>query len=301
MQSLLDRAIGLKERLRIRTRVREGLHRLLRTHPFSFRTRRQKERMLKSGTLESEERALLQTVETKISPKDTMYNGNIDRYFKDGLCSVRFIEEALAAAGKNSVKSVLDLPCGHGRVLRFLVRRFPRASFTACEIDRDAVDFCVDTFNAEPLYSKTNLDELETVRRYDLIWCSSLVTHLRQDKVRELLRFFHRNLEQGGVVVFTAQGDRALEVMLGREFNFCISDESIAAIASSYQQEGFGYADYPDAFGYGLGEYGVTLTSPAWIRAEIERIGGLKEIYFKPGVWAFQGFQDVFGIIRYDE
>src|SRR3954453_20191049 len=197
MQSLLDQAIGIKERLRIRTRSREGLRRLLHTHPFSFRTRRQKERMLKSGTLESEDRALLQTVESKISPKDTMYNGNIDSYFKDGLCSVRFIEQALAAARKNSVKSVLDLPCGHGRVLRFLVRRFPGASFTACEIDRDAVDFCVSTFSAEPLYSKANLDELETRRGYDLIWCSSLVTHLSQEKIKQLLRFCHRNLEQG--------------------------------------------------------------------------------------------------------
>src|SRR4051794_23122377 len=136
MQALLDQAIGIKERLRVRTRLREGLHHLLRTHPFSFRTRRQKERMLKSGTLEPEERSLLQAVESKISPKDTMYNGNIDLYFKDGLCSVRIIEEALAASGKSSVKSVLDLPCGHGRVLRFLVHRFPGAKFTACELDQ---------------------------------------------------------------------------------------------------------------------------------------------------------------------
>jgi hypothetical protein len=42
---------------------------------------------------------------------------------------------------------------------------------------------------------------------------------------------------------------------------------SISTIASSYRQHGFGYADYPEAFGYAKGEYGVTLTSPTWRRS----------------------------------
>jgi SAM-dependent methyltransferase len=283
----------LKEHLRIRTRLRE-VRRYLNSHPFSFRTRRQKERVLQDVTLEPEKRVLLRAIESRISHKDTMYNGDGEHYFKIGLSALRAIEEALAAVGKSSVESVLDLPCGHGRVLRTLVQRFPTARFTACDLDRNGVDFCAKVFKAKPVYSKISLDELELGTRFDLIWCGSLITHLDDVKITALFKFFHRQLQRGGLLVFTTQGDRAIERMLRREFNYVIDKENIPVMASRYREYGFGYMDYPDMSGYG-----ITMTSPAWIRAQIERVGGFKEVYFKAHGW--DNHQDVFGIIKHDE
>ena len=59
----------------------------------------------------------------EISPNDGMYQGgNKDHYFSVGRSALRNIKLAMAAAGKNptDMKNILDLPSGHGRVLRFL-------------------------------------------------------------------------------------------------------------------------------------------------------------------------------------
>ena len=47
---------------------------------------------------------------------------------------------------------MLDFACGHGRVMRTLKAAFPDALLTACDIDRDGVDFCARTFGAAPVY-----------------------------------------------------------------------------------------------------------------------------------------------------
>src|SRR5205085_1205813 len=101
-------------------------------------------------------------------------------------------------------------PCGYGRVLRFLVRRFPDARVTACELLPDAVRFCAATFNAIPAQSAYELDTLTLGARYDLIWCGSLATHLDARRTRELLPFFARGWdEHQDVYGFVKEDDAA--------------------------------------------------------------------------------------------
>ena len=76
------------------------------------------------------------------------------------------------------MSEILDLPCGHGRVMRWLRATFPKASLTACDIDGDGVSFCAETFGARPALSSTDPEDL-VLGTFDLIWCGSLLTHLR--------------------------------------------------------------------------------------------------------------------------
>ena len=94
-------------------------------------------------------------------------------------------------------------------MLRFLAQRFPEAEITACEIQRGPVQFCVRTFGAQPAYSSVNLDEVELGKKFDLIWCGSLVTHLNERDIVALFRLFARHLTLGGLAVFTTHGDFA--------------------------------------------------------------------------------------------
>ena len=61
-------------------------------------------------------------VDETLSPGDGMWDGNEAHYRKVGESAVRCIKLALLAAQKPpaTVRSVLDLPSGHGRVLRYL-------------------------------------------------------------------------------------------------------------------------------------------------------------------------------------
>jgi SAM-dependent methyltransferase len=123
-------------------------------------------------------------VNRHISPADQMLSGAaLDReyYFRCGRSAVERIQTSLATASipRERVKRILDLPCGHGRVLRYLRAAFPEAEIAACDLLRDGADFCASTFGATPVYS---CDEPEAIPlspgSFDLIWVGSLFTHL---------------------------------------------------------------------------------------------------------------------------
>ena len=261
-----------------------------RARALAYRTAAQKRRLLEDQTLAAPERELLRQVESRISPRDTMYTGDGAHYFKVGLSAMRVVEEAMRRANLQAVERVLDLPCGHGRVLRFLARRFPQAAYTACDLDRDGVDFCARVFGATPVYSVSNLDALSFDARFDLIWCGSLITHLDAPSTRALFRLFARHLAPGGLLLFSAHGDFVARRMPTGEFDYMLTGAQVETITRRYAETGFGYEDYE-----GQGGYGVALTSPAWIRARIEEVGKLREVYFAERVW--DAHHDVFGYV----
>ncbi|HEX3560925.1 MAG TPA: class I SAM-dependent methyltransferase [Pyrinomonadaceae bacterium] len=265
------------------------------------RTQMQKQELLEDATLGERERRLLRAVEARVFFNDGMYAGNGAHYFRVGLDALRLVEGALAASGLEEVRRVLDLPCGGGRVLRFLVSRFPRAEFVACDLQRDMADFCARQFGARAAYSKDDLGELHFDAPFDLVWCGSLATHLDASSLRALLKLFRRSLAPGGLAVFTTHGERVVRRMLADEFDYAIAKERIPAIVGSYRATGYGFTNYPDVSAYGVAPdagYGVSLTSPEWVRAEAARAGGLREVFFEPHGW--DEHQDVFGFVRQD-
>jgi SAM-dependent methyltransferase len=266
------------------------------------RTRKQKEELLASPALSSSERELLRNVESRIFHEDGMYVGDGDHYFRVGLSAIHCIDDALEQAPIESVRRILDLPCGYGRVMRFLVRRFPEARITACELAQDAVRFCVETFGAVPAISRQNPAELSFDEQFDLIWCGSLFTHLDEASILALLDLFRRSLAPGGVALFTTHGERVVDRMLADEYDYSIARDRIPAMLDSYRRTGFGFTDYLDVTSYGVAtdaRYGISLTAPDWIRERAARVGGLHEIFFRPHGW--DDHQDVFGFIRRTE
>ena len=272
-----------------------AIRRRLRSLP--ARTRGQWQRLLEDPALSDKERELLNQVESRISPGDGMYIGNGAHYFKVGLSAIACIETAIDAARLDTVRRALDLPCGHGRVLRFLIRRFPEARFTASDLDHKGVDFCVRTFGVAGVYSQSDLSKFSLDQQFDLIWCGSLITHLNEIGIRELLAFFTRHLASGGLMIFTTHGERVIQRMLNRTFDYGIAKKNIPPLLDAYRKYGFCFTDYPRGSDYGVSGsgYGVSLTTPEWIRAEAEKLG-LKEVYFREHGW--DDHQDVYGFMR---
>lgn len=254
------------------------------------RTQLQKKKLLSDPSLTERERELLGKVSSRISPGDGMYYGDGAQYFRVGLSAIHCIDEALGRANLTKVRTILDLPCGSGRVMRFLRQRFPDAEITACELAPGPVEFCVRTFGARPAFSSLNLDEVALGQEFDLIWCGSLVTHLNERGIVALLRLFRRHLAPGGIVICTIHGDFVARRMPTRDFDYGLAPEQIDRIGIDYPQTGYGFEDYP-----GERNYGVSLTSPEWIRARVRELGGLREVFFKERGW--DDHQDVFGFV----
>ncbi|PWT82344.1 MAG: hypothetical protein C5B44_02315 [Acidobacteria bacterium] len=255
------------------------------------RTRRQKQQLQSQNSLSERDRKLLIRVNPEIHHNDGMYEGDGRAYFSVGLSAIRCLDRALDAAHLSGIQRVLDMPCGHGRVLRFMVHRFPQAKFVACDLDRGAVDYCVKTFAAQGAYSQPDLDRLTLPNHFDLIWCGSLITHLDAPRIVKLLFFFLRHLAPGGLLVFTTAGDQVLQWMTSGQFDYGIDERKIPLICADYRAGGYGYIDYPY-----IADYGISLTSPEWVRTKVHEIGSLREVSFEPHGW--DNHQDVFGFVR---
>lgn len=265
-----------------------AMRRLVRAIP--FRTQFQKKKLLLDSTLTEPERELLNKVSSRIYYNDGMYHGDGAHYFKVGLSALHCIDEALERAKLKEVRTILDLPCGGGRVMRFLRQRFPEAQITGCELIPGPVEFCVRTFDAQPAFSSLNLDEVSLGKQFNLIWCGSLATHLNERGLVALLRLFRRHLASGGLMIFTTHGDFVARRMPSRDFDYGLAPEQINRIGIDYPHTGYGFEDYP-----GEKDYGVSLTSPEWVRARVRELGGLREVYFRERGW--DDHQDVFGFV----
>lgn len=226
-----------------------------------------------------------------IGEGDEMYGGNLDHYMGVGLSAMRSILPALRMAGSARCARILDLPCGHGRVLRWLRARFPEAVITACDLNRAGVDWCAATYGAQPVYSVPDLSVLDLGGNYDLIWCGSLLTHLDAAGWMRFLAFFEQQLAPGGVLVFSSHGRQCAEwVQVGR-FDYGLKAEVIPQLLADYRSLGFAYQNY-----WHSTEYGISLATPQWVLGYLQTRAQLRVLGYSEVAW--DGHHDVIACQR---
>jgi SAM-dependent methyltransferase len=228
----------------------------------------------------------------------------LDHYFLVGLEALRLLEHALATAGKPQPATILDLPCGYGRVLRMLRAAFPEAAITACDLDRRGVEFCEQTFGVDGAHSERQFDELSLGRTYELVWCGSLLTHLPEDDARAALRALARHLAPEGVIVFTTHGDHIRRLLDSATAAGTVDDpakpellrayERVEEPAKSellraYDEEGFGFAPYSHSHD---ASYGFALSSRDWVEARLAELPEVVHLSSLGAAW--HGRQDVY-------
>ncbi len=115
-----------------------------------------------------------------ISPNDNMFSGNMNKYLYVGETAIKCIRGALDIMNNDTsdIKTILDFGCGYGRVMRTLKAEFPHAQITACDTNKDAIDFCAKTFDATANQSSTDFTSIKFTTPFDLIFVGSLFTHL---------------------------------------------------------------------------------------------------------------------------
>ena len=230
-----------------------------------------------------------------ISQDDDMFIGHTEQhYFSVGEKALKNIIKALENPNTNSlsVKKILDLPCGYGRVLRWLAACFLDAQITACDTNVKAVDFASQQFSAKAVYSEYEISKIKLPSNdYDLIWCGSLFTHFDASRWSQLLGLFYDNLAMNGILVFTTHGRLSEQPMRQQSPIFRLEAAVMRNIMSSYDRQGFGYANYDDKYPV----YGISISSPTWVFQQIERFSDLRICYMLEGGWAYQ---DVYGVTK---
>ncbi len=217
--------------------------------------------------------------------------GGEEHYFGVGRSALEVIRLAMLAAKREDFRKVLDLPCGHGRVLRALKAAFPQAHLTACDLNRAGVDFCVEEFGATGDYSDPDPAAIRLPGGYDLIWSGGLLTHLDAVRCVEFLKLFARLLEPGGVFVATTYGRHVAARLRAGTHTYKLAPESLPGVVAQYDAGGFGHADYPGRSGYGL-----SVNTPEWLLGKASEIPGLRVAMFSERFW--DGCQDVIACVK---
>ncbi len=218
-----------------------------------------------------------------VSPNDAMLAGeDFDHYLGVGLSALSNVALALKARGDLSPASILDMPCGHGRVLRALKAAFPGSDLFACDLDEDSVNFCAEAFGACPLVSQPDFKSLDFGRQFDLIWVGSLVTHLPADAILDFFGFTLRHLTDRGVAVVSTHGSyvagRIVASLLQGWEAYGVENAAGWRMVDDFFGSGIGYGDYPDV-APSVQRYGVSLTSRRWTGKAVRRCGGLVVSY----------------------
>ncbi len=239
----------------------------------------------------------------EMSPRDHMYNSDPPSYAVLGQTGLDMIRLAMLAAGKGFADSILDLPSGHGRVMRYLKAEFPKATLTACDIDHDAVDFCADTFGATPIYGQANPADLHLLEgNFDLIWCGSLLSHLDEPLWEGFLDVFESALAPEGLLLITTQGREIADRLRDPEVRdlYIRNEDRRQQILRGFEETGFGYADYdfPDDFRSNLSlpvNFGIAVAQPSHVCSMLERRPRLRLISYVEQAW---GGQDVIALLH---
>ncbi len=231
------------------------------------------------------------TLITDIAEKDEMSIGDAKEYLRIGRSGFDAATEALRLAGRTGCQSILDLPCGHGRVMRYFRAAYPEARITACDLNQAGVDYCARTFGARPVYSKHRIQEVTIPDSFDLIWCGSLLTHLKEHLWMPFLSFFAEHLSEGGVMVFTTHGRLPAKWIRENTHTYSLKEKELPRLLRAYRRKGFGYAPYPNS-----PEYGITLSSPAWVLQLIQNFSNLRVVQLIEKGWG--DHQDVYACVR---
>jgi SAM-dependent methyltransferase len=228
-------------------------------------------------------------VSVAVASWDHNFGGDIDAYLEAGHSALWIIARALAGAGIAEPETILDLPCGTGRVTRALRAAWPAAQLVAADTSAPAIDFCEANFDAEPwrLDSSLHFDGEPHRDRYDLVWCSTLLSQTPPSQMNRCLTSLLGLVRPNGVLVASYHGRDSANRFRGE------TDPGLRGLADSLASRGTGFRARDD--GSGLG---IAVLSPNWLAANITSHRGAMLLSLTERGWL--DHLDVVAVMRKD-
>lgn len=221
-----------------------------------------------------------ESVNLTISNCDDMFvAGERDHYLLAGTSALEIISEAMLLARKTRFRSLLDMPCGYGRVTRHLVKFFPDSEVFVSEIDKAKQTFCASTFGGREIDLPADFSG-EPARQFDMIFVGSLLTHLDANQSIDAIRYLLKSLAEGGLLIMTIQGRYATSQSASLGY---LRPDTLR----SFMHKGFGYESR-------AGGDNRMAMAPSWLLRIVESMPDARVLGHKERGWALH--QDVFVI-----
>lgn len=223
------------------------------------------------------------TISREISDHDAMYRrgvpGALDHYLSVGRSAIALLGQAMITGERDSFASVLDLPCGAGRVTRHLTAFFRDAELFVGDINKGAEEFAAINFGAKRFAFPANFIG-SPARRFDLIFCGSLLTHLPGHLFVAATSWLIQALQPNGILVATTHGRRAS--FLQRTQLRYIDDNAWRAVDDDCRLHGFGFVETECN---AAGPYGYSFTAPRWVMSLLETESSCRILGYQEAAW----------------
>jgi SAM-dependent methyltransferase len=170
-------------------------------------------------------------------------------YFRDGISVASAIRQLAGwRGGLGGLDAMLDFASGYGRVTRFLVREIAPERLWVSDIYRGAMSFQAATFGVKTLLSATRPEEFACGQRFDLVFVTSLFTHLPEPTFRGWLQRLLALLSPTGMLAFS------------------VHDQSLLPPGAAMPERGFFFAPSSESRSLDPEAYGSTWVSETYVR-----------------------------------
>ena len=152
------------------------------------------------------------------------------------------------------------------------------------------MDYCARVFGARGAYSHHDLDAFELPDRFDLAWCGSLVTHLDAARIAALLWWSLATCDPAA-----SSSSRRTAGARSSAWSPAVGSTSypapdrVAAVAA--RGERVRIHTLPRQI-----DYGISITSAAWLRRLWGPGSGWREVPFAEHRW--DDHEDVYGLVK---
>jgi SAM-dependent methyltransferase len=198
----------------------------------------------------------------------------VDYYFDDGSRSAQQFAELVNAFGIARPVRVLEFASGYGCVTRHL-KKNPDFSLIACDIHPQACEFVQDKLGVPCVISKHVPEELTLNRKFDVVFALSFFSHMPRSTWGRWIKALFTALDRPGYLVFTTHGLASVQHLGSPE----LPSDGFYFVAKSEQHD------------LSRTEYGSTIVTPGYVRAEILEQTGVPVCDYKSAYW--WGHQDL--------
>jgi SAM-dependent methyltransferase len=202
----------------------------------------------------------------RVHPDDDMYRWSRQHcptpaigamaYFRAGMVISDTVRDLATQWCPSGPARLLDFACGYGRSLRFTIQDFGRDRVWGSEILPEAVAFIGDELGAHGVMSTTRPDDLEMDGGFDVIFVSSLFSHLPERTFTSWLGELHRRLAPDGLLVFS------------------VHDELLLPAGAQLSPAGIYFRPSSEVEALDVEDYGATVVSERFVSCAIDLATG---------------------------
>jgi SAM-dependent methyltransferase len=197
----------------------------------------------------------------------------VRHYFSDGAESARKLEtivrEHLPSVTSNRKVTILEFASGYGMVTRHLANMPIQSRLMACDIHEHAVEFIRDRLNQVAIMSRHVPEDVAFDETFDVVFALSFFSHMPEGTFKRWLVALFAAVRPGGILVFTTHG------LVSRRF--------FGEIALN--DDGFWFKPTSEQTDLDAAEYGSSVTSPAYVVAQLAQVAGSSLAEFRRGFW----------------